>query len=133
MAAPFVARRHMPASRPDGGGLLLIGSYRDDANKDRLGLPAKINIEIKNGGKLENDGQLWFGADDEHSIGTEAKITINGGTMDLTGGTILYNRTARWSVDADLAFFYDFDEGSAVPEERKMGDQLHWSRLDRRR
>ena len=111
-------RRSGQSPAGDGGGLLLIGSYRDDANKDRLGLPAKINIEIKNGGKLENDGQLWFGADDEHSIGTEAKITINGGTMDLTGGTIPQSNSSL-EVDADLAFFYDFDEGSGAPKNEK--------------
>jgi hypothetical protein len=99
----------------DGGGLVLFGSYRDDANKDRLGLPPEIHVEIKNGGRLENTGQVWFGADDEHSPGVRVDWTINNGTVDLTGGTIPQTNSTL-AVAADLAFFYDFDENNGVPK-----------------
>jgi len=99
----------------DGGGLLMISSFSDDDNLARLGGPPKINIEIKNGGRLENTGQVWFGADDEHSPGTRISININDGHMDLTGGTIP-QQNSTLVVDADLAFFYDYNETLALPK-----------------
>jgi hypothetical protein len=108
-------RRSNVSLAGDGGGILMIGSFNDDNNLARLGAPPKINIDIKNGGKLENNGQVWFGADDEHSVGIRGKVTMNGGSMDLTGGTIpLTNSTL--AVDADLAFFYDYSESLAKPK-----------------
>jgi hypothetical protein len=111
-------RRSGQSPAGDGGGLILFGSYRDDANAARLGLPAKINVEIKNGGKLENNGQMWFGADDEHSQGTEAKFTINNGSIDLTGGTISQQNSSLM-VSADLAFFYDYNEVLDAPKDEQ--------------
>jgi hypothetical protein len=91
----------------DGPGLLMFSSWQSDDNFARIGAPQKINVEIKNGGKLENQGQLWFGADDEHSLGTRATVTINDGEIDLSGGTTAYENSTL-SVIADLAFFYDY-------------------------
>ena len=99
----------------DGGGLIMFGSYRDDEAFEETGGPAKINVEIKNGGKLENNGQVWFGADDEHSPDTRVNFTINNGTMDLTGGTIPLNNSTL-DVSADLAFFYDYSESLMRPK-----------------
>jgi hypothetical protein len=104
-----------PSQKADGGGLLLIGSYRDDEAFEEIGGPAKINVEIKNGGRLENEGSLWFGADDEHSPDTRATVTINDGHIDLTGGTFPYQNSTL-VVDADLAFFYDYSELLSRPK-----------------
>jgi hypothetical protein len=98
----------------DGGGILMMSSFSDDNNMARVG-PPRINVEIKNGGRLENNGQVWFGADDEHSPDTRISWTINDGTVDLTGGTIpLSNSTLE--VAADLALFYDYSENLGRPK-----------------
>ncbi|MBA3484951.1 MAG: hypothetical protein H0T51_24395, partial [Pirellulales bacterium] len=49
----------------DGGGLLLLGSWRSDDNFAHIPAPAKINVLITNGGSLQNEGDLWFGAGDD--------------------------------------------------------------------
>jgi hypothetical protein len=108
-------RRSGVSPAGDGGGLVLFGSYRDDEAFEEIGGPAKINVEIKNGGKLENNGQLWFGADDEHSPDTRVTFTINNGTIDLTGGTIPITNSTL-AVEADLAFFFDYSESLARPK-----------------
>jgi hypothetical protein len=102
-------RRSGESPAGDGGGIMMLGSYRDDESFEEIGGPAKITVEITNGGRLENTGQLWFGADDEHSPDARASITINNGHMDLTGGTIPQSNSTL-TVDADLAFFYDYSE-----------------------
>jgi PEP-CTERM motif-containing protein len=107
-------RRSGESAGGDGGGILMMSSFNDDNNLARLG-PPKINVEIKNGGRLENTGQVWFGADDEHTHGTEVTWTINNGTVDLTGGTIELSNSSNL-VTADLAFFYDYNEGQAQPK-----------------
>jgi hypothetical protein len=108
-------RRSGESPGGDGGGLILFGSYRDDESFEEIGGPAKINVEIKNGGKFENTGQVWFGADDAHSPDTRVTWTINNGTVDLTGGTIPQNNETL-DVDADLAFFFDYSESLMRPK-----------------
>jgi hypothetical protein len=110
-----IFRRSGESPGGDGGGLVLFGSYRDDEAFEETGGPAKINVEIKNGGRLENTGQVWFGADDEHSPDTRVSFTINNGHMDLTGGTIPQSNSTL-SVDADLAIFYDYSESLMRPK-----------------
>jgi hypothetical protein len=92
----------------DGGGILMMSSFADDSNAARLGAP-RINVEIKNGGRLENNGQVWFGADEANSPDTRVTWTINDGTVDLTGGTIPLNNEVL-VIDADLAFIYDYSQ-----------------------
>ena len=96
---------------PEGGGNAIFGSYNDDNNLERLGtLPPQAKVEIKNGGRFENEGQLWFGTDGESSYNTRVSFTINDGHMDLTGGGIPIENgemTALGGVVGDLAFFYD--------------------------
>jgi hypothetical protein len=96
-----------PSQNNDGGGIVMFGSYRDNENLGRFGTPPEVIVEIRNGGSLENDGQLWFGADDEHSVGLRSSITINNGSIALTGGHIPQTNSTL-TVQADLAFFYDY-------------------------
>jgi hypothetical protein len=97
-----------------GGGNVIFGSYNDDNNNPFLGtLPPRANVVIKNGGRLENTGQLWFGTDGESSPNTRVHFTINNGHMDLTGGGVpIFNGEMEGlgGVVADLAFFYDYSE-----------------------
>ena len=58
-----------------GGGNMLLGSYNDDNNLERLGTkPPTANVVLKNGGRIENTGQLWFGTDGESSPGTRVPL-----------------------------------------------------------
>ena len=97
-----------------GGGNMIFGSYNDDNNSPFLGaLPPRANVVIKNGGRIENTGQLWFGTDGESSPNTRVHFTINDGHMDLTGGgTPIENgeMTGLGGVVGELAFFYDYSE-----------------------
>jgi hypothetical protein len=85
------------------GGLNLFGSWRSKQNQ-------KVNISLTNGGRIENDGQVWFGADEEHALGLKVLMNINNGTVDLTGGTYPESNDSN-IVTADLAFFYGTDQG----------------------
>jgi hypothetical protein len=103
-----------------GGGNMLFGSYNDDNNMERLGtLPPHYNVVIKNGGRLENTGQLWFGTDGESSPDQRIHFTINEGQMDLTGGGIPIENgemTGLGGTVGDLLFFYDYSETLALAD-----------------
>lgn len=102
---------------PDfGGGGLMFGSYRADDNFATLPPPATIDVVVKNGGKIENTGSLWFGADEDQPAGVIVEFTITGGEMDLTGGDVAPDVSGTLEVMADLAFFYDYDEDALSPK-----------------
>ncbi|MCC6491779.1 MAG: PEP-CTERM sorting domain-containing protein, partial [Pirellulales bacterium] len=85
-------------------GLLMFGSWRSIQDQE-------IRVNIKNGGRLENDGQVWFGADEDHALGLKVLMEIDDGTLDLTGGD--YPQVNNDNiVQADLAFFYGSDFGN---------------------
>jgi hypothetical protein len=110
-------RRTGEAPDGSGGGNAIFGSYNDDNNLALLGTkPPQVTIEIKNGGRLENTGQLWFGTDGESSPNLRTSVTINNGHMDLTGGDTapIENSNEFIPLTADLAFFYDNSENPAV-------------------
>jgi hypothetical protein len=47
----------------------------------------EIDILLKNGGSIDNNGELYFGKDDdENAAGLTVTITIDGGSMNLRGG-----------------------------------------------
>jgi hypothetical protein len=82
-------------------------------------LPPAVNVQIKNGGRLENQGQLWFGTDGESSPETRVHFTINDGHMDLTGGGIPIENgemTGLGGTVGDLLFFYDYSETLALAD-----------------
>ena len=96
-------------------GQVVISHLGRIRKRHRYSRRASPSPKIRNGGAIENTGQLWFGADDEHSPDTRVSFTINDGSLDLTGGTIpLSNSTLV--VDADLALFYDYSEALGRPK-----------------
>ena len=96
---------------PVGGGPTIFGSFNVDNNLERLGEPV-VNIQIKNGGQFKNDGQFWFGTDGENTPDTRVSMNINNGSLDVSGGDIYFVENGDLIVNADLAFFYDYQERS---------------------
>jgi PEP-CTERM motif-containing protein len=97
-------RSFVPGGQALGGGILMLGSWR--STKDQ-----EINMTVTNGGSLVNDGQVWFGADEEHALGLKVSVTINNGSWDLTGGDNVATANDGNDVYADLAIFYGTDQG----------------------
>ncbi len=90
----------------EGGGALIFGSWRGDDNFDILPPPQEINIDLRNGGSIMNEGQMWFGSWEDHPSGLVVNMTIGDGTIDLTGGDVGIGGPA----DGDLGLFYGFDD-----------------------
>lgn len=110
-------RRTGESMAGEGGGNAIFGSYNDDNNQPRLGtLPPRVNVVIKNGGRLENTGQLWFGTDGESSPNLRTSVTIDNGHIDATGGDTapIENSNEFIPLTADLVFFYDNSENPNV-------------------
>jgi hypothetical protein len=83
------------------GGLMMLGSWRSRPGQ-------QIDVSVVNGSSFENDGQLWFGAHQEHAPGLEVTMTINNGSVELTGGSYPQDNDGI-PIVADLAFFYGYD------------------------
>lgn len=101
----------------DGGGALIVGSWRGDDTFSEPDAPfdhMETTISIKNGGRLENQGQLWIGGWGDTPInGTKVTIEINDGTMDLTGGEFHVSENFdEYFAAGDLIFTNPFDPGN---------------------
>ena len=100
----------------EGGGALIFGSWRGDDNFGEADSELdhyETIIEITNGGRLENEGQLWFGGwGDTPPNGTVIIMNINDGTLDLTGGDVPGVGDAG---DADLVFTNRFIDEFDLP------------------
>ena len=94
------------------GGALIFGSWRGDDNFGEIDPPQVINVVIEEGGSLENEGQLWFGAGEDHDAGLTVNMTINEGTVDLTGGDIQIED----GLSGDWVMFYGFDDSTSMPK-----------------
>ena len=95
--------------------------------KNNLRLPqrasakSKININLTNGGRIENDGKMIFGeldyfaaqggSNNGHSDGIQVAMTINNGALDLTGGG--YPDYPFGLISGDLVFGYEWLEGTS--------------------
>jgi hypothetical protein len=99
-------RRTADESIGNSGGAFMLASYGGYVNSVQT-------VTLTNGGRLENEGQLWFGisgnnAGTENKAGIRLVMTINDGHLDLSGGD-------NWALDndalemrADLAFIFDW-------------------------
>ncbi|HEY3392496.1 MAG TPA: PEP-CTERM sorting domain-containing protein [Lacipirellulaceae bacterium] len=98
-------KRNFVAGTAEAGGVIMFGSWRSYQNQS-------VDMLVTNGGKFENDGQVWFGADNEHAVGLKVNWDIDGGTVDLTGGDLHevandnYLGPGWGDTYANLAFFY---------------------------
>jgi hypothetical protein len=106
---------------PFSGGVLTFGSWKADDNYS-IGPdpPAAVDITLTNGGKIENEGQLWFGSWGDQPPGLTVTMTINNGAIDLTGGGTNPTTDAFW--DGDVAFTYDRDDQGVPKDESYVID-----------
>ncbi len=107
-------------SAPSGSGGKIIFGYDSELAPNQ-----KININVINGGRIENDGKIIFGeldyfigqggSNSGHSDGIEVAMTINNGTLDLTGGG--YPDYPFGWISGELVFGYEYrqDQPSAMP------------------
>jgi len=82
------------------GGALIFGSWNSTVDQ-------VIRVNLTNGGTINNDGQLWFGAWDDNDPGIDVSITINDGNLNLTGGDnvdVLNSGAPGAPGNADLIF-----------------------------
>lgn len=100
-------RNFTPGGTAEAGGILMVGSWRSLQNQ-------LITVNATNGGLLKNDGQVWFGADEEHALGLKVSAQFNGGSWDLTGGTSHEAANNSHDVRADLALWYGRDFGNGA-------------------
>jgi len=80
-----------------GGGALIFGSWRSTLNQ-------VIQVNLTNGGTINNNGQLWFGAWNDNEEGIDVSITINDGNLNLTGGDNVDVAGFGGPGNADLIF-----------------------------
>ncbi len=97
------------------GGPIIFGSWGDYEGQ-------KIAVNITGGGNLVNDGQVWFGCPDDNSSDIQVTMTINDGSVDLTGGNRYTTDGGMTNDDKlyilqDLAFCYGHD-GTALKNEK---------------
>ena len=105
-------RRTADETTGSSGGAFMLASYHGYANSVQT-------ISLTNGGRIENEGQLWFGmsgtdAGTENQPGIRVVMTINNGHLDLTGGDEYMLNNDALPMRADLAFIYDW-KGDADP------------------
>ena len=103
-------------SDPSVSGGRIIFGYRNELLPNQ-----KINISVINGGRIENDAKMVFGdpalpPTEGHSPGIEVAMTINNGTLDLTGGTDFPEFFGL--ADGELVFFYEFEQGVGPKNEK---------------
>jgi hypothetical protein len=97
-----IRRTHSAPS--ESGGQVIFG-YSNE-----LLANTKISISLSHGGRIENDGKMIFGKpqsdlnDLGHNTGIEVVMTINNGTLDLTGGHLWPDFFG--SADGELVFIY---------------------------
>lgn len=105
-------RGYTPETGAITGGVMTIGSWRSYDNQ-------RIEVNLTGGGRLENDGQLWFGAPGDNGLGLNVVMTINNGYVDLTGGSNFAqeNDGENWTADLLFAYGWDADAGTPAGEE----------------
>lgn len=97
---------------PSSGGLMQFGGIRGYPNAD-------IKVNMTNGGRIENDGQMTFGwyLQGDDAVGRKITFTINDGHIDLTGSTKWdhLGGAAGGAGNADLSIHYGWDSVADAP------------------
>jgi len=100
--------------RTNGGGgtsgAVLFGSWQTGDTPNH-----QIDVTITNGGRIENTGFLLFGCWNDPAPGLSVHMTIDNGSIDLTGGDV-YTLNDSSSQNADLHFFYGTVNDTGVPK-----------------
>lgn len=87
-------------------GALMFGSWNTAPLNNHA-----IQVQLLNGSRIENHGMVMFGAWNESGGGLDVHVTVNNGTIDLTGGdTFVLNDTS--DQNADLHFYYGTDNAT---------------------
>ena len=92
-------------------GAIMLGSWNVKNLPDH-----EINVTLTNGGRIENNGMLMFGAWNEHGAGLNVTVSINDGSLDLTGGDVFVLNDEA-SQNADLHFYYGGIDDTPDPKE----------------
>jgi len=104
--------RGNPAPTAVSGGAFILGSFR--------GFDGQVmTIDIADGGRLENDGQLHLGWWDRDEGDLDVTITVDGASeIDLTGGDNfdILGGAAGGLGQTDLLFHYSWDDAGDVPQ-----------------
>lgn len=103
--------RRTNSGTSQSGGKIIFG-YHNELLPDQ-----KININVVNGGKIESAGKMIFGEPDlapdvGHNSGIEVAMTINNGTLDLTGGADYPDYFGL--ANGELLFFYEYGTDAMV-------------------
>lgn len=111
-------RTHSGTSQ--SGGKIIFGYHGE------LLANQKININLLNGGRIENSGKMVFGdldyftsqggSNNGHQDGIEVAMTINNGSLDLTGGD--YLDYPFGALRGELLFDYEYHEGVGPRNEK---------------
>jgi hypothetical protein len=105
-----------PSECSVSGGLIIFG-YQNQLLPNTI-----LQSNLTNGGRIEMEGKMVWGNPDfhdgnastGHNPGIGMNMTINNGTLDLTGGN-LYDAFFGL-VNGEMIFFYEWNEVDNVPK-----------------
>jgi hypothetical protein len=95
----------------------IIFGYNNDLLPNTI-----LNWNLTNGGRIEMEGKMTWGNPDfldgdttsGHNPGIGMHMTINNGTLDLTGGNLYDDFFGL--VNGELVFFYEWNEVAGTPK-----------------
>ncbi|MFO0792336.1 MAG: hypothetical protein U0805_22990 [Pirellulales bacterium] len=112
--------RRTHSAPSEAGGKIIFG-YGNELKANQ-----KININLLNGGRIENDGKIIFGdldyftsqggSNNGHQDGIEVAMNINNGSLDLTGGG--YPDYPFGLISGELVFAYEYHENVGPRNEK---------------
>ncbi|MEX2167835.1 MAG: hypothetical protein WD851_00870 [Pirellulales bacterium] len=98
----FVRTKTLPSH---SGGAWMLGAFSQKFGQE-------IDVVVSDGGRIENEGELYFGGDGgENAAGLSATITIDGGSMDLRGGDAIEGGFGFGNGSNDLEAAMNLDLG----------------------
>lgn len=98
-AGSVLKRTHHGAAST--AGALLLGSWRSYDGQE-------IEMNVEDGGRLENNGQIWFGSLGENGSGIEVVLNIDGGHINNTNGSVLIGDFS--GIGGEIKFNYGFNK-----------------------